>query len=1371
MALAIKEVTRLDDYLRNSEPVKEQEGIRLGDFLSLPRPEGNIESPSFFQATEKQINIWKKEGPIGYFNQSVRQDKTEMIPFNPEGAVKSVQLLRAVKRLQADDYKENPTSKALDVERVNNFLEKSEEERIRGFTVGGRITQGVAALPAFMVEFLITGGAASIGKQSIKKGAEKLAGEAAKRGIIRATTSLVKGITGAAIRTALMPHRVTQSFAERQVNASLELTEKGLTIAKETTEDPAMSFMKAIGDVMIENFTEEAGPALIKIGSKIIPKKLSNTMIGLWMKLHPNESVTKIFNAAGYNGFLAELGEERLAAILRALFDIEDFGAENSTSVLDRLVASIPNGEELLIEAGVLAFPGTLGMGVQQTTSLIRKRRAKAEGKKFDTATGEIEGEVEALSKAGLTEDVPEALVGVLAEIEPDATAEEIIQKLKEAKIKPKPKVVKKAKEPLTPTELARLDVLEAELGELEEGEKIEQRELERRFAKFGVLGGVKRITKLQRAVQAAREKFVTEPAQTKAEIKEIQNQLIKNLEESKLEAKDKAKFLRTIKNIQTPQQMNKVLPELAARIETLQAQAESRKTKSAIKKAIKVTRIRKQAGKPISRLTPEVQKAFDFMRNAIKLTQEQAKEQLLNNLSKAEVPTEEQAFQNRILGFVSGEQFTTPEELNRLLQDIETLKAGGKAKFELKALTIKEQRAKDRENAFNDIVGRKTPSTSRIEKFTDKFRRALSAPFKTMLGWDNLMNLLAIDSKVEPGQSELEKITSVKENETAEKKGIRIAIEGVLSQVAEAYGFTKESQVVRKFREDSKIQDLGIFKNERGEEANFEISRSEARKLWMELQDVSLRETLFNEKGNAYSPAMIQAVEEFLTQEDKDFAQRQLQFYRDFYKSVNEVYKDVYGVELPFNEFYSPISREFKAVDTTDEFLQEINFRRSVTSGSLKSRVENIKPIKLQSDITVLQKHIIEMEHFKNWVLKIRQLNNVFTDNKIKDLIDKKFDKDMRRVVNDFIQDFTRGGIDRSKNFGLWDKVRIGFTRSALAIKPSLAAKQMVSFIAFADDVPTVAFAKGIVDFALHPIKSTIILNQSEVLKARGQNLTRDIRDAMKSDEFSAFRKNPSFLNSLMFMVKMGDRGAILLGGWSVYKHALDKTGSAEKALKAFEDSTSAAQQSADLSQLSTWQRGNTFQKMFTMFTSSQNQYFRKEYMAIRNLIASKVSAKKAAKTILIYHFLLPMFFQWVSDFGKWNKEEQLRAAILGSFNGIFIIGDMLDSAIRQLIGLKTFEPGPAPLSISKGILKAIKELKEDDISSEDFIEALKNLSISTGQVTGIPFKTINDWLEGVEDIQKGQIGRGALKLLGWSPYVVEKNLGKISSRPKIGR
>ena len=98
-------------------------------------------------------------------------------------------------------------------------------------------------------------------------------------------------------------------------------------------EKPHVSFAKAIGDVTIENFSEVTGPALSAMTSKLVPKAFTAAMTKLWKKLHPTESIKKLATSAGYNGFLEELGEERVGALLRATFGVDDFGAEDPDKI------------------------------------------------------------------------------------------------------------------------------------------------------------------------------------------------------------------------------------------------------------------------------------------------------------------------------------------------------------------------------------------------------------------------------------------------------------------------------------------------------------------------------------------------------------------------------------------------------------------------------------------------------------------------------------------------------------------------------------------------------------------------------------------------------------------------------------------------------------------------------------------------------------------------------------------------------------------------------------------------------------------------------------------------------------------------------
>jgi len=404
-------VPRLSDVItqdeRQEDPTGKPQGMRLGDVVSMPRERGAMFEDNVFELSpERQANL-KLQGPMGAWESWERQDKSEMIPFNPEGAVKQVALLDAVNRLKQDpepetrmqnffrgatkfggpvraviealkDPKSAEERRAKDIEMVSNYLEKLEEERIRGVSFGGKVVRGVSQLPGFMVEFLATGGLAALGKKAVNKGLQKVAKEAVDKGVMKFAAKTTGMAGGAVARTAAMPHRVIENAADRQINASLELTEKGIKMLKEANQQPGVSLLKGVGDTVIENFSEETGAALTKgiaFGARFVPKAITNAITKAYKTLHPGDKVSKLFTAAGWNGFIEELGEERIGGLLRAVTGIEDFGTGPDSSMLDRIVASIPNGEEFLVEAAVLAFPSGVKMGASQAVSLIQRRK------------------------------------------------------------------------------------------------------------------------------------------------------------------------------------------------------------------------------------------------------------------------------------------------------------------------------------------------------------------------------------------------------------------------------------------------------------------------------------------------------------------------------------------------------------------------------------------------------------------------------------------------------------------------------------------------------------------------------------------------------------------------------------------------------------------------------------------------------------------------------------------------------------------------------------------------------------------------------------------------------------------------------------
>lgn len=862
------------------------------------------------------------------------------------------------------------------------------------------------------------------------------------------------------------------------------------------------------------------------------------------------------------------------------------------------------------------------------------------------------------------------------------------------------------------------------------------------------------RIRDIDRGIRAGK-------VHTKQEIKAIQEELIWRLKNSDLELKDKAKFISTIKNIQTQEQLTKTLPDIERRISAYETQSAKRRTINGIRKVLKRTKPRKQAGRPAGKYTPEIQQLLDIMRNEINLTQEEAEAKLLRNMEKYinEIPPVEIAFQNKILSI----GYQTSQELSELFSEITMMVDTGVAGALLKGFARQEQREQDVSNAIDVISGGKgIPETKTTPIKEAGLLARLKTIGKALTSWDDILDILSFNDKAsKPGESRLNQFGDVFDNEVAEKEGDRTQLESIRNIAKESYGYKTENQVVKKFQEDSKVETIGIFTNIEGQSVAIEMSRAEARKRWMELQDPTLSETFV--EGMGYTQEIIDGINNFLTDQDKAFAKNQMVFYREYYNRVNDVFKEMYGINLPFNEFYSPIAREgleLAGLQGVTALLQEVQHRTSITTGSMKSRVANIKRISEQSDIFVLQRHIIDMEHFVAWADKIRELRGVFGDSRVKSAIKMYYGSNINKVIDDFIMDFTRGGIDRVKLAGNIEKYRIRFVRSVLSVKPSIGIKQLVSFLAYADAIPVADFTTGVIAFWGDPIGHTKTLLSSEYMKARGKNMTRDVQLAMKTDAYDNFRKNPSFLNCLMLNIQIGDQGAIVMGGWSVYRFHRRMGKSHKEAMRIFEQTTNDTQQSGDLSQLSEAQRGGTFARMITMFKSSQNQYFRKDLGAIRNLFAGRGTKTQHLKTLAIFHIILPSLFQYVANGFRWDEKEQLRAAILGSFNGAFLVGDALDSLIRGAMGMRQWDVQVPIMGITKDIQRMAKILGDDDITTEDIIRAMRGFMGVSGALTGLPLKQLLDAGMGMKELNEGMYEKGLKKALGWSPYIVDKSI-----------
>jgi hypothetical protein len=461
----------------------------------------------------------------------------------------------------------------------------------------------------------------------------------------------------------------------------------------------------------------------------------------------------------------------------------------------------------------------------------------------------------------------------------------------------------------------------------------------------------------------------------------------------------------------------------------------------------------------------------------------------------------------------------------------------------------------------------------------------------------------------------------------------------------------------------------------------DLELSQNEAYKKWQEWHNLDLRQDLIRQ---GITEKTMGQIESFMTPEVKDWAQWQMEeFYADYYDSINDVFKALTFTNMPKSENYVPIRRQYsKGRDNEMTVDGSASYHASMWKGSHKQRVKNNLDIAYMDGDTVLAQHVAEMEHFKAWALTVRDLRSVFGNPKVRDAIKDHHGKQALSVVDDFIESYVTGGIESRDKIGWLDGLRSMFTKAVLAGNVVVFIKQLTSIPAYAMDMPVKDFMIGFAKALANPRKAGRTLMGSDMMQARYESsqMERDMALAARKTPSKQFAGTKNLSDNAMIMTKLGDRMAIILGGYAVYDYHRKQGKTHEEALEQFEISTESAQQATGIKDLSVYQRGGSIQKGLTMFMTSLSSYARHWEGGLRGLITGRGSKTENLKRIAITHIVLPTMFQLAASGGEWDEEKMKRAWALGPLNGLFIWRDILSGIADQVFMGKAWGMSAAP-------------------------------------------------------------------------------------------
>lgn len=301
----------------------------------------------------------------------------------------------------AERIRKNEAIRQDELDFLNRYTERRQEEYLRGYSIGGQI--GASLMPS-MLAFageIAAGGAvlsglglagkgvmagASIGDKLVKINKFGKVGEKIAKGIGWLSGEIAEASLQGAVTTGINPFRLYSTFKERRLNDEIKITDRGTVVFSEAKETPAKAFFKSLASVYISFWAESMGGAIgglfIRPVSKMagaagragvkqfenvlkrnpqlekMIKKTTPVLSKAYEKLNnlpiKGKSAEWLKSRVKFDGFLEELGEEVLEDILNitAGTNYEERSLENYVK------AVVKNPEEWAVLAGVIALQG-----------------------------------------------------------------------------------------------------------------------------------------------------------------------------------------------------------------------------------------------------------------------------------------------------------------------------------------------------------------------------------------------------------------------------------------------------------------------------------------------------------------------------------------------------------------------------------------------------------------------------------------------------------------------------------------------------------------------------------------------------------------------------------------------------------------------------------------------------------------------------------------------------------------------------------------------------------------------------------------------------------------------------------------------------
>lgn len=498
------------------------------------------------------------------------------------------------------------------------------------------------------------------------------------------------------------------------------------------------------------------------------------------------------------------------------------------------------------------------------------------------------------------------------------------------------------------------------------------------------------------------------------------------------------------------------------------------------------------------------------------------------------------------------------------------------------------------------------------------------------------------------------------------------------------------------------------------------------------------------------------------------DFLQKEAE---KTYAQINSVFVKERGYDLPRVENYFPSKTE--RVESELDFLNAAA-AMSKNPSFTKMRVSSaFVQMKLENPFGILFTHIDRAADYTFKAEKLNQIRRVFKSPVLKPAIIEQVGEDCYKRMLELIDQFSvtkpRLNYEMDK---LGDWLTNNYVKGAIALKPTIAVKQLISSINYAENMPATQWVSGFTKAIMHP-KETVafMMSGDPYLKARYESGSMNEALARATADANALTARGKFLrftDLLTINTRLGDVGAIMFGGKPYVDYLMQTKGMSKKeAFAEFRKSTLRSQQANTRSSLSTLQARdmNFIVRGLFAFKNTPAQYARKIADAIYEYQRGEISRAQLAKVVAIYGLFNSWMYSALTTLGllAWYYDDDDADEILADelffspfvqMAGCLPVLDMAVGTAAQVAKAKMFDHTVRmerpELPVVSELFKMGQMAVKDDLAAEDVL----NMLVEGGQlIGGLPAKYAKGFATGTADIASGENPmRGFLQMLGYT-------------------